>query len=145
MTRKPKTVTVVAQPEQNIADLLHPPAGELSIKVGPTVVVVQTDGTRSAYDLAAEAVAKVNAATAPVPSPAPRLRTYSDEVSELRGALIAMLWNVVGGDTDESCGGDCEARGDHGDGTPFPACAAVRALGWSDHFDAKAFEMRASR
>lgn len=62
--------------------------------------------------------------------PAPEPRTYGDEVCDevlqLRAALIAMLWNVVGGDTDESCAGDCEEKGDHGDGTPFPACAAVR-------------------
>jgi hypothetical protein len=87
---------------------------------------------------------------APTPPPAPvvappRLRTQSDEVSELRGALIAMLWNVVGGDTDESCAGDCEERLVNGGWSPAPACAAVRALGWAEHFDAKAFEQRASR
>jgi hypothetical protein len=83
------------------------------------------------------------------PPPEPRLRTYSDEVSELRGALIAMLWNVVGGDTDESCSGFCEESGGNRThpewGTPNAACAAVRALGWAEHFDAKAFEQRASR
>lgn len=86
-------------------------------------------------------------ASAPAPAPEPRLRTLSDEVSELRGALIAMLWNVVGGDTDESCAGDCEELSGEGSpvGTPFAACAAIRALGWGDHFDARSFEMRASR
>jgi hypothetical protein len=82
------------------------------------------------------------------PPPEPRLLTQSDEVQELRAALIAMLWDVVGGEEDESCDGHCE-DGDQRlgaiPGTPFPACAAVRALGWSEHFDAKAFEQRASR
>jgi len=70
-----------------------------------------------------------------------------DENKALRGALIAMLWNVVGGDADESCAGGCEERGRSGSepGPPFPACAAVRALGWAEHFDARAFEQRASR
>jgi hypothetical protein len=65
----------------------------------------------------------------------PRLRTLSDEVSELRGALIAMLWT----DEFETCDGTCDAS------ATLAQCAAVRALGWSEHFDAKAFEQRASR
>lgn len=95
-------------------------------------------------DCRAPSPAAAKPASAPLPE---RLRTQSDEVQELRGALIAMLWNVVGGDTDESCGGNCEERGRSGSqaGPPFPACAAVRALGWGEHFDARSFEMRASR
>jgi hypothetical protein len=81
-----------------------------------------------------------------VPAPEPRLRTHSDEVSELRAALIEMLWLAVA-DAVEGCPnhGYCEDQGQTPPGPPAAVCAAVRALGWSEHFDAKAFEQRASR
>jgi hypothetical protein len=108
-----------------------------------------TAAVPASIDLMDELRKGLAAAPAPTPPLPERLRTQSDEVSELRGALIAMLWDIVGGETDQSCDGHCEERGDNRTnpewGTPFPACAAVRALDWAEHFDAKAFEQRASR
>lgn len=62
--------------------------------------------------------------------------TESKTTRDLRAALIRLLWNAVA--DDESCSGDCED-----DGSPFPVCAAMRALGWGKHFSARKFQRRA--
>lgn len=66
---------------------------------------------------------------------AARLRTQSDEVQELRAALIAMLWT----DDFDTCDGTCDQS------ATLAQCQAYRALEWGEHFCAKAFEQRASR
>lgn len=59
-----------------------------------------------------------------------------EQVQVMRVALIAMLWNVAVSDEDESCDGDCEDDGEH----PYPACQAMRALGYGQHYTKAEFE-----
>jgi len=65
----------------------------------------------------------------------------ADERSRYRAAIIGLLWNVFAADEDESCDGDCQDD----DPKPFPACAAMRALDWGQHYTKDAFLTASSK